>query len=177
MTRRRLVLGAIAGSVLLAWGLALFRPMLSGSPLLGQPAPDFTLPVAMGEGAKNADRVRLSDLRGQVVVLDFWASWCGPCRASVPVLSRVAEHYAGRGAQVFGINSEPIGPGLFAFLETSWGFRYPTLADGAVEAASAYGVHAYPTLVIIDPAGIVRFVHQGAKSESALRSEIDSINK
>lgn len=168
MSRSRILLFVVG--LLLAW--LMFR---SSSPLVGKPAPDFTLPVAMGEGAKTGDRMRLSDLRDQVVVLDFWASWCGPCRASVPTLSRVAEHYKGKGARVIGINSEAIGPGMMAFLETSWGFRYPTLGDGALEAAQAYGVRAYPTLVVIDREGVVRSVHSGSESESALRSEIDSL--
>jgi len=172
---RRNLLTAATLVVLVAWAVALFRPLLAGSPLVDEAAPDFTLRVAMGEGSQNGDRIRLSDLRGEVVVLDFWASWCGPCRASTPTLSRVAKHYAGKGARVIGINSESLGPGMMAFIQTSWGFAYPVLADTALEAQVAYGVNAFPTLFILDRQGIVRFAHQGAASESRLRSEIDSL--
>jgi thiol-disulfide isomerase/thioredoxin len=174
VSRQRLFLLFLSGLVL-AW--LWMRRAPGGSPLLGKAAPDFTLRVAMGEGRETGDRIRLSDLRNEVVLLDFWASWCNPCRTSTPTLSRVSEHYAGRGVRVLGINSEAIGPGRFAFLETSWGFRYPTLSDGALEAAAAYKVRVYPTLVVIDRGGIVRFVHQGPESESLLRSEIDSLIK
>ena len=176
-SRRRVVLVTVTALALVAWLAALLRPLLAGSPLVGGPAPDFTLPITMGEGAQTKDRLRLSDLRGEVVVLYFCASWCGPCRESVPTLSRVAKHYQGRGARVLGINSEALGPGLLALLERSWGFAYASLSDGALEAAAAYDVHAYPTLFVIDRDGIVRFVHHGSESEPELRSEIDSLIK
>jgi len=177
MTQRRNWLSIAALVILGAWALSFMRPLLGGSPLTDAPAPDFTLGVVMGEGALSGDRVRLSDLRGEVVVLDFWASWCGPCRASVPALSRVAKHYAGKGARVIGINSESIPPAGMAMLERAWGFAYPTLADPALEARLAYGVNAFPTLFILDPQGIVRYVHAGAASEARMRSEIESIIK
>ncbi len=177
MTNRRKILGVAATVLLVAWALALFKPLLASSPLVDEAAPDFTLKLAMGEGSQSGDRLRLSDLRGEVVVLDFWASWCGPCRESTPTLSRVAKHYAGKGARVIGINSESIGPGTMGFIEASWGFEYPVLADPALEAQVAYGVNAFPSLFILDRQGIVRFAHQGAASESRLRSEIDSLIK
>ncbi len=76
------------------------------SPLAGTPAPRVALPIVAGLGADEGDRVDTDQLRGGVVILDFWASWCPPCRQSIPILNRIQERNRERGVTVLGINLE-----------------------------------------------------------------------
>jgi thiol-disulfide isomerase/thioredoxin len=166
---RGAVLRTMALVVLAVLVLATLGSRLRGHPLEGESAPDFTLPVV--DAAGPGERVRLSDQRGKVVVLDFWASWCGPCRHSVPLLNGAAKRFGDRLA-VYGVNSEQIGPGSLAFTALHWGMQYPVLSDQALEAQMAYAVQAFPTVVVIDPQGIVRKVYRGEPTETSLHGEI-----
>jgi cytochrome c biogenesis protein CcmG/thiol:disulfide interchange protein DsbE len=144
--------------------------------LEGEPAPDFTLPIVyQPDTAPDGSRLRLSDLKGQVVVLDFWASWCGPCKASVPHLNSVATKYRDRGVQFVGINSESLPEDFLTAISEQWGFSYPILQDGALEAARAYDIHAYPTVVVIDRRGIVEKVYFGGPASAALERRINNL--
>ena len=172
-TRRRW-LGLGAALLLGATLASLVGPLLGGDPLEGKPAPDFNLVLARGPGAESGDRVRLSDLRGKVVVLDFWASWCGPCRHSVPLLNDVAAQYGAK-LGVYGINSESYGPELVSFVAGNWGFRYPVLLDPALKTTSAYGVQAFPTIVLIDRQGNVHKVYRGEPTKAALTKRISNL--
>jgi cytochrome c biogenesis protein CcmG, thiol:disulfide interchange protein DsbE len=172
--RRRKVLALIAGVLLLGWGLSMFGPLLGSSALEGEQAPDFNLPVVIGEGAFQ-DRLRLSDQRGKVVLLDFWASWCGPCRASVPMLGRVQESFPKDQVLIVGINSESRGEGLFMMVQKYWNFRYLSLHDPSQQTLLSYGVNAFPTMVLIDRDGIVQKVYPGTPTEAALLSRIKNL--
>lgn len=164
---RRTILRALGALVLVVSGVAIARRAMRGDPLEGERAPAFTLPIAGKEG----ERIRLEDQRGKVVVLDFWASWCVPCKHSVPLLNRIAKHYE-KDVRVFGINSESLGPGLTAFIGSNWGIEYPILHDAAVEAQLAYGVMAFPTIMVIDRDGVVRKVYKGEPTEAGLQGQI-----
>ena len=145
-------------------------------PWVGKPAPDFSLPVAFGAGAEAGDRIRLSDLKGQFVVLDFWASWCEPCRQSVPLLDQVAKELAPDGVRVFGINSEGLVPERVAAVAARWGFAYPVLHDVTAETMLGYDIKVLPTLFLVDRKGIVRRTHGGSPSAERIVQEVRELN-
>lgn len=135
------------------------------SALVGQPAPDFLLPYAsVPERGKSQ---RLSDLQGQPVVLDFWASWCAPCRAQSPVLSRVAQAFAGQNLRVLGVGTSDERGSITRFLSQS-PLGYASVYDDQDVASSLYHVQGLPTLVLIAKDGTVRAVTTGFVDESQL---------
>jgi thiol-disulfide isomerase/thioredoxin len=139
------------GLVLLAALLAM--PIASAEALKG-PAPDFVL---KSNGGKN---VRLSELRGQVVMINFWASWCGPCRQEMPLLDELHSRYKGLGFTVLGVNVEEDSrkaDGLLRQIPVS----FPVLYDTENEVSEMYGVNAMPTTVMVDRNGNMRYLHKG----------------
>jgi thiol-disulfide isomerase/thioredoxin len=146
-------------------------------PWAGKPAPEFSLPVVGGEGAAQGDRVRLSDLKGQFVVLDFWASWCEPCRQSIPILNKVAKELAGQNVRVYGINSEAFAASVVDRVGQRWGIEYPVLHDASASVMMAYDVNALPTLYLIDRKGVVRKTHAGAPSAERLIEEVREMDR
>lgn len=139
------------------------------SRLSGKPAPDFTLEVISGAEAGN--RIQLSALRDHVVVLDFWASWCGPCRQQAPIIERVSQKFAAEGVRVLGVNtSDRIEPAQ-DYLQSA-GLSYPSVIDKTGEVSHAFGADALPTLVVIDKKGNVRSVQARVVPEHELTALI-----
>jgi cytochrome c biogenesis protein CcmG, thiol:disulfide interchange protein DsbE len=157
-------------------GLMYLR-LSDAGPWAGKPAPDFSLPVVAGEGASQGDRVRLSDLKGELVVLDFWASWCDPCRQSVPILNEVAKQLAAEKVHVLGVNSEAMQPAAIDRIGQRWGMAYPVLHDANAEVMVEYDVSALPTLYLIDRQGVVRKSHAGAPSVERLIKEVREMDR
>jgi len=150
---------------------------VTSTQLEGKAAPPFELPVMAGPGSAEGDRIALANLEGQVVLLDFWASWCGPCRQSIPVLNRIYERNGDRGVQVVGVNVEPgmDRPTLVA-AHRAFGATFPSVQDtpsGDVQAA--YFVDQLPTLVMLARDGTVHHVEVGVPNEENLQGEIDSL--
>ena len=139
------------------------------SRLEGEPAPDFALPVTHGGEAGN--RIRLSNLSGQVVLLDFWASWCPPCLEQIPVLSKLAAATEGAAVSIVGINT---GDGAEAAEKVLARLSpaYPSVVDADGSVGAAYGVETLPTLVVIAPSGKVHAVRQGVHSVDELKQLI-----
>jgi len=135
------------------------------SPLVGQPAPDFILPyVSPAERGKSQ---RLSDLQGRAVVLDFWASWCGPCRAQSPVLARVAGAVGQDKLRVLGVGTSDERQNIARFVQEHT-LGYDSVFDDGQLASSLYHVQGLPTLVVIAKDGTVRAVSTGFTDDREL---------
>ena len=119
-----------------------------------QPAPDFTLKSLSGENLK------LSELRGQVVLVNFWASWCGPCRQEMPLLDEMYQRYQKLGFTILGVNVEQdVAPAQAMLKENP--VHFPVLFDPQSTASKLYNLNAMPTTVLVDRSGNVRYLHQG----------------
>ena len=144
---KRLSIALIVYCCLTAPGLAL------GPEWVGRPAPEFTLKTLDGRSA-----VSLSDFRGQVVVIDFWASWCAPCKRSLPKLDVLAAGM--KGVTVLAVNIDDERRNGLEFVKQHR-IRLTALHDGAKEVVAGYDVPAMPSALVLDKKGIVRFIHAG----------------
>ena len=141
------------------------------SPLVGKPAPDVEQQLLGG------DRFSLKALRGKkIVILDFWATWCGPCVQEMPLVAKVAEQYRDKGVALYCVNQGEEADEIQSFLDAK-GLKVTVSLDPAGQAASAYGVEGIPTLVLIDQAGVVHSVHVGFRPDidGKLKAELDAI--
>lgn len=119
-------------------------------------APDFTLKSNSGKN------IRLSDLRGQVVMINFWASWCGPCRQEMPILDQLYKRYSKLGFTLIGVNVEQDSGKANAYLKDI-PVSFPILYDTANQTSKLYNINAMPTTVMVDRNGNMRFIHHGYK--------------
>jgi peroxiredoxin len=140
-------------------GLAL-APMMTASgvtDLIGQPAPDFALKSISGEN------LRLSEFRGEVVMINFWATWCGPCRQEMPLLDELYSRYRKVGFNLLGVNIDD-DQRRATKLVRSLGLQFPILLDQRKDVSRLYDIDAMPATLLIDRSGIVRYVHDGYRS-------------
>jgi peroxiredoxin/outer membrane lipoprotein-sorting protein len=135
--------------------------------LVGTPAPDFSLSSLEGK------EVKLSQFKGKVVLLNFWATWCGPCRAEMPTIELLHREFADRGLVVLGIDNEE-SQKQAAFLEKS-GFSFASLVEPKKQASNLYRVRGIPATVLIDQNGTIRTYNQGTASYESLREALKEI--
>jgi peroxiredoxin len=132
---------------------------------VGRDAPDFTLPTL------ERDQVSLSAMRGKIVVLDFWASWCGPCKEELPTVQRIADEYKARGIVVWGISDEkPLA--LQDWLARNHQ-KLQTLIDADRTISERYEVEGIPALIVVGRDGRILSYFTGTQSEESLRSAIE----
>ncbi|MDH5490426.1 MAG: TlpA family protein disulfide reductase [Myxococcales bacterium] len=141
--------------------------------LIGKPAPSIVAELVAGPGSAEGDRISLEAEAGRVVVLDFWASWCPPCRASIPTLNRVREHFAEAPVAFYGINVEPeLGIARIRDAHRSFGAVFPSIVDTTRGLQAVYRVQSLPTLFIVDSSGVVRHAHVGVPDQDWLTQAI-----
>ena len=178
--RRALAGAAVALPFVALLGFGLTRdPRAIPSPLPGRAAPEFRLAVLRPGDYPPARIVRdtavLSEHRGQIVVLNYWASWCLACRDEHRALSAVAREYAGRGVQFFGPVYNDTPTNAVRWIEAMGGQSYPSLLDNGSRAAIDYGLYGVPETFFIGRDGTVAYKHVGPVTETLLRRMIDSL--
>ena len=158
------VIGVVVALVaLLAYGLASNEP---DGELAGEPAPELELPRLSGNGVGS-----LADYRGKVVVLNFWASWCEPCRGEAPALEEFHRANEDR-VTVLGINLDDATDDAIAFVR-EFGLTYPQLRDGdGRERRDAYGMTGFPESFVVDPEGRIALIRRGPVDAEFLEREV-----
>ncbi len=170
--------GRLRGIVMTGIGLIVFSVLLSSIikppipyELLGEVAPQLELSILDG-GDFN-----LAEHQGEhIVILDFWATWCGPCRMSMPIIEAVAKEYADRGVLLYFVNQGDSGESARGFISNA-NLTSPVVMDNLLIAARSYEVNAIPQTVIIGIDGRVQQIHVGASANLAqeLRDDLDAL--
>jgi thiol-disulfide isomerase/thioredoxin len=164
-------LGVLGPVVVLLAGFALVpRIFTPRSPSgVGHDAPDFTLAVvANGAAVGDKKTLSLSELRGSAVLLDFWATWCAPCRAEAPIVDRVAQRWHDRGVVVVGVNTDTPDQGDPGEYAQAHGLSYPIVHDDEGRASRVFEVESLPTLVVVSPTGKITAVRTGITDDAEL---------
>jgi thiol-disulfide isomerase/thioredoxin len=126
--------------------------------LIRKKAPTFSLKKFKGGKFDSASN------DGKVVVVDFWATWCGPCKASFPKVDAIYRKYKSKGVVVIGVNEDEDGGDIAGFLDDT-GASFPIALDKNQKVAESFGVEAMPSTILIDKSGVVRFVHDGSHGD------------
>ncbi len=163
-----LVLAFVA---VLALGL---RNRNASQPLEGTTAPDFTLPLFSGYEAGLGPQARLADLKGKVVVVNFWASWCVTCRDEQLFMERVWQQYKDKGVIFLGVDYLDSEPAARDYLK-QFGVTYPNGPDLKTRISTAYRIRGVPETFVIDKAGQIVKFYPAPFSESASQSELVAV--
>jgi len=133
-------------------------------PKIGAAAPDFALKSSSGKNLK------LNEHRGEVVMINFWATWCAPCRQELPLLNRLHEQYRKAGFRLLGVNIDDR-PDAARAMAKNLGISFPVLFDSEKRVSRLYDVNAMPSTVLIDRDGKVRYIHLGYRAGYETRYE------
>ncbi len=146
-------------------------PNLVDTPLIGKPAPDLALPYLERDGA-----LALRSLRGQVVVVNFWASWCVPCREEQPTLTAAADAYRTAGVTFVGISYQDQPKSAVGFLnELGRGKSYQYVTDPGSRAAMEFGIYGIPETFFLDRSGTIVAKVTGPVDPPLLKSTLDDV--
>jgi cytochrome c biogenesis protein CcmG/thiol:disulfide interchange protein DsbE len=168
--RRLLRAAAILGPALAILGLLAYgfttEPKYIPTPFIAKPAPPFTLTLFDGS------TLALDRLRGKVVFLNFWASWCPPCRAEARLLEAAWQKYREQGVVFVGVNIQDEEESARAFLQ-EFGITYPNGLDRGARIAIEYGVWGLPETFFIDRDGRITYKHVGALGRATVSAKIE----
>jgi thiol-disulfide isomerase/thioredoxin len=128
----------------------------SSNELVGKSAPSFSVASANGKG-----KVDIGSLKGKVVIVDFWATWCGPCKESFPKLQELYTKYNSNGLEIVGLSEDDENQGIAEFGQAHGAVKFPIGWDDGKSIAGQYKPPTMPTSFIVDKNGIVRFAHVG----------------
>ena len=159
MTRRQLILSSAA----------FLAPTLYAANAWGE---GNTLPDLSKFGLTGA----IPNLRGKVVYLDFWASWCAPCKASFPVINGWHQQLSGKGLVVLGVNVDEVESDMATFLKSN-SVAFPVVRDASHKLVASANVSTMPTSFLIDRKGVIHHVHNGfhKKDEATLLAQINAL--
>jgi peroxiredoxin len=139
----------------------------------GQRAPEFAL------GSLKGQKVALSELRGKVVLIDFWAQWCEPCKKELPQLEKLSKEYAGKGVVILAVNIDKQRENAERMAK-QLGLTLDVLLDPAGSVAASYDLPKMPTSFVVDKKGIVRYVNEGfdgPKDLDRFKQQLDELTK
>jgi thiol-disulfide isomerase/thioredoxin len=169
LSRRAVLSGLVASAVLGAFGCSSRAPKTAGN--IGEVAPEIS-----GEDL-DGQELKLSDFRGSVVVLDFWGDWCGPCRSTYPHLCKLAKRLESEPFAIVGVNSDTQLERLKHVIEKQ-NIRWRSFSDGPKgikgPIARAWGVEEWPTILVLDGRGVVRYRAVGGNM-SAVVAVVDKL--
>jgi peroxiredoxin len=171
--QKKIMLIGGAGLALVLLGALLWLSMQSGGSQLasgipapvqpGNPAPDFELKTLDGETAV------LQDHSGEVILINFWATWCPPCKAEMPDLNAYYLANQEKGFTILGVNAQEDQKTVSNFIQAT-GFSFPILLDSFGDVANQYQVHSYPTTIVVGRDGEIKYIHNGIISPTQLET-------
>lgn len=171
MQKRNLLIWGIVAAVVLFFVFGLSNSQQT-QPIPGNPAPEIDLQFYDGYEWSSREEALLSDLQGQVVVLNFWASWCVPCQDEAEVLESVWQEYADDGVIFLGVAWSDTDKKAQEFL-AQYNISYPNSPDIGLEAQEKYHFRQVPETFVIDTDGVIRYFHAGPMNEQILRDYIE----
>ncbi len=170
MKKLQTMLGGLVVGVVIGAGCQMKTPPETAAPETAGSADATAVPLQDVQAAFD-----LADYRGKVVLLDFWATWCGPCRSEIPALNQVHAEFKDRGVDLVGLSVDRMAPDQVAAAAQKMGVAYPVmLADERLQKQFG-GIRVVPTKVLVDKNGEVRKTYLGVVSPDELRRQVTAL--